>query len=513
MTNGPARGNATEPGAHLSHSRTGFRRSSAYRGNPLSPISRSPRWSRPRVRRRYGFAVRNRYLDTLRAAAIVRVVVYHHFGWAWLSLALPAMGVMFAVAGSLTAASLDRRPAGTVVLSRLRRLLPPLWLLGTVVVPAMIATGWAREEDGEHPYSPVRLLLWILPLADPPGSDAAIDAWEPLWYIRAYLWFVLLTPLLYALWKRIGWVLVALPIAGLAALDKTGFTLPGAADAAMWDLVTYGACWIAGFAHRDGRLARLRPAVVGWAAIGLGAAALYWQSGHQGDAAWDLNDVPESQALWSLAFVLPALRWQPDTTRLARIRPLDRLIGLLNGRAVTIYLWHNIAIAAIWPILERTGLDDLGRLEQPATLAMTFLLTGVAVLAFGWVEDLAAGRSPRLWPAHRPPRKRPPAGVEPVTERIIHDVTAVLPLPPAAAPPVPRMPAGWPETPRAPQQGRRHLAEEPVTERIVRDMPVAGRPPAGPRGHEGVPWAGNTAPQQGGPPLPLRFRGTPGRPE
>ncbi|MFC4071281.1 acyltransferase family protein [Actinoplanes subglobosus] len=462
--------------------------------------------------------MRNRYLDTLRAAAIVRVVVYHHFGWAWLSLALPAMGVMFAVAGSLTAASLDRRPAGTVVLSRLRRLLPPLWLLGAVVVPAMIGTGWA-EEDGEHPYSPARLLLWVLPLADPPGSDTAIDAWEPLWYIRAYLWFVLLTPLLYALWKRVGWVLVALPVAGIAVLDKTGFALPDAADSAMWDLVTYGACWILGFAHRDGRLARLHPAIAVWGAVGLGAAALYWQSGHQGEDAWDLNDVSESQALWSLAFVLVVLRWQPDMTRLARIRPLDRLVSMLNGRAVTIYLWHNIAIAAIWPVLEFSGHDDLGRFEQPITLAMTFLLTGVAVVAFGWVEDLAAGRAPRLWPAYRPPREpiapeRPAGGpsssgdAEPVTERIVHD-TVVPPMPPAHAA---KMPAGWPPTPRPPQQGRRYLSEEPVTERIVRDLPVAGRPPLAPRGHDGVPWAGNTAPQQGGPPLPLRFTGHDGTP-
>ncbi|BEL02504.1 acyltransferase [Actinoplanes sichuanensis] len=450
--------------------------------------------------------MRNRYLDTLRAAAIVRVVVYHHFGWAWLSLALPAMGVMFAVAGSLTAASLDRRAAGPVVLSRLRRLLPPLWLLGAVVVPAMITTGWTVE--------PARLLLWIVPLADPPGSEAAIDAWEPLWYIRAYLWFVLLTPLLYGLWKRVGWALVALPIAGLVVLDKTGFTLPDAADSAMWDLVTYGACWIVGFAHRDGRLARLHPAIAFWGAIGLGAAALYWQSGHQGEDAWDLNDVSESQALWSLAFVLLVLRWQPDMTRFAAIRPLDRLVSLLNGRAVTIYLWHNIAIAAIWPVLEFTGQDDLGRLEGPVTLAMTVLLTGVAVVAFGWVEDLAAGRSPRLWPTYQAPRAQPAAGETPGERRTAGETPGerqAVPEPSAGDPITERIIRDTPPgAPCPPQQGRRYLSEDPVTERIMRDMPVAGRPPVQPRGHEGVPWAGNTAPQQGGPPLPLRFDGRDG---
>ena len=40
--------------------------------------------------------------------ALVRVVVYHLFGWAWLTVLFPSMGVMFALAGSLMARSLNR---------------------------------------------------------------------------------------------------------------------------------------------------------------------------------------------------------------------------------------------------------------------------------------------------------------------------------------------------------------------------------------------------------------------
>src|SRR4051812_14824854 len=61
---------------------------------------------------------RARYLDLLRAVALVRVVTYHAFGWAWLTLAFPSMGVMFALAGSLMARSLDR-PAVSVVRGRM----------------------------------------------------------------------------------------------------------------------------------------------------------------------------------------------------------------------------------------------------------------------------------------------------------------------------------------------------------------------------------------------------------
>ncbi|WIM93676.1 acyltransferase [Actinoplanes oblitus] len=419
--------------------------------------------------------MRNRYLDLLRAAAIVRVIVYHLFGWSWLSIVMPAMGVMFALAGSLTAASLEKRPANRVVTSRLRRLLPPLWLLGLIAVPVMIALGWAQEEDGEHPFTPWKLAFWILPLGDPPGSDLGIDSWEPLWYIRAYVWFILLSPLLWVVWKRLGpacWLLVFAPIAAIVVLDKTGFALPETADAVMWDFVTYGACWIMGFAHRDGRLARLHPTSVLLLAAMLGGAALYWQNGHQGEDAWDLNDVSESQSLYSLAFVLLTLRWQPGMAWLARVRPLDRAVTLLNNRAVTVYLWHNLAIAAIWPLLTFLALDDLGHLEKPVTLGMTFLLTGVAVLLFGWVEDLAAQRRPRLWPDAVPARAVSTATPDPVA----------VPMEPTGP-----VPAGWPEV------GRDGMPRAGWSDAGRDGQPFAGRPPAGVSRHSAPPADGRKA--------------------
>ena len=406
--------------------------------------------------------MRNRYLDLLRAAAIVRVIVYHLYTWPWLSIALPAMGVMFALAGSLTAASLDRRAAGQVVTSRLRRLLPPLWVLGLIAVPVMLAAGWAHDEDTDHPFSPVRLVFWLLPIGDPPGSEAGIDAWEPLWYIRAYLWFVLLSPLLYLAYRKAGWFVVAAPIAGIYLLDRTGFELPDVADTVMWDFVTYGACWIAGFAHHDGRLARLRPSTVLGAAFVLGATALYYQSGHQGEEPWDLNDVSESQALWSLAWVLIALRWQPDMSWLARNRILDRTVNLLNNRAVTVYLWHNIAIAAIWPVLTVLALDDLPQGEGVVSLLATLALTACAVLAFGWAEDLAAKRRPRLWPTGGATPGPGPTSTTAATE------------------PVGPVPAGWPEVSRD---------GEPVPDAPgspTGGAPTAGAPAAGAGGAGGA---------------------------
>jgi hypothetical protein len=35
------------------------------------------------------------------------------------------------------------------------------------------------------------------------------------------------------------------------------------------------------------------------------------------------------------------------------------------------------------------------------TFVLIWPLIALAILAFGWIEDLAAGRSPRLWPDGR----------------------------------------------------------------------------------------------------------------
>lgn len=442
--------------------------------------------------------MRNRYLDTLRAVAIVRVVLYHHFGWAWLSLVFPAMGVMFAVAGSLTAASLDRRPAGAVVSARMRRLLPPVWLLGLVTVPVMLWQGWAAETGGEHPFRPAVLALWLLPFGDPPGSDEAAFVWDALWYVRTYLWLVVLSPLLYPLYRRVGWPLLALPLLGMALLERGDFGMPPSVESALWDLATYGACWLAGFAHRDGRLRRAHPALVVAAAAALAGLGLYWLVSGHAETGWDLSEASEAQAVYSLAAVLLLLRWEPPAGLLSGTRPAG-LVSVLNARAVTVYLWHGVAIAAVWPVLERIGLDDLGKLEAPVSLGVAVVLTVAAVAVFGWAEDLAARRRPRLWPATG---AYPEPGPAPEPE-------------PAAAP----APAGWPEVPRAGTHRAGETGRAAVTQRITpaRDMPVAGRPPtSAPGTYGGVPWAGQITPRQGGPdpgqPPPLRFTGRDGAP-
>ncbi|MFF4539138.1 acyltransferase [Streptomyces aureus] len=341
---------------------------------------------------------RDRYFDALRAVALVRVVTYHTFGWAWAGLVFPSMGVMFALAGTLMARSLER-PALAVVRGRLRRLLPPFWFWGLFVVLAMLVHGWMPGWQ---------IVFWIVPVGDPPGDRWGVQAWEILWYLRTYLWFVLLSPLLLRIFRRAPVPVLLLSLVPIVVFQYGWQPSYDRFGSALTDLATYLFCWLLGFAHREGVLQRLRPAAV---VLGSAAALAYgaWYAfAHQADfGTYDLDENPLAQAFWSAGFVTPLMYFKAyhdvDFARLARVGRLDRVVRVFNARAVTIYLWHEIALILAVPLIDRFW--DVPAFEKWLPLesqwfmfGVGWVLIGAAVLLFGWVEDVAARKGPRLLP-------------------------------------------------------------------------------------------------------------------
>jgi peptidoglycan/LPS O-acetylase OafA/YrhL len=318
--------------------------------------------------------MRNRYLDLLRAIATVRVVVYHLTGWTALTVVFPAMSVMFALAGSMMAASLDRYGPFAVE-RRLRRLLPSLWLIAVIAIPSMIIAGHAWDWN---------FLLWGFPLEDPPATGYWMEALSATWYLRDFLWLVLLSPIALPIFRRFPIPTLLIPYAGLIVITLAGLHPP----AVVHDLALYGGAWLLGFAHHDGML-RGRGQLGMALLLAVGGAC--WVLTHPGPRGYDLNDIPLGNALWSAAFVLVLLRFSPSV-------PAHRLLTVLNARALTIYLWHvpiivavcNLALARGWPIFGAVGIGW--------RLPVVFALVTVAVLLVGWVEDLAAGRRVALIP-------------------------------------------------------------------------------------------------------------------
>ncbi|WP_261718529.1 acyltransferase [Streptomyces sp. FZ201] len=362
--------------------------------------------------------VRDRYFDLLRALALFRVVLYHLMGWAWLPLVFPSMGVMFALAGNLMARSL-KRPAIQVIRGRMRRLLPPLWLLGAVGVTGMVIQGWGPDPDNHPGWWWIHLAYWIVPLSDPPyaeglpgihgviGENWAADFAGPLWYIRAYLWYVLLSPFILKLLRATPAATVLAPLVLAVVLEQGYLDLPGERfPSALTDFSTFGACWILGMAHQEGVLSRLPRYIVPSVAPVIALLGLWYATNHDFGEGNDLDSMPLAQALWSFGTVLLLLHFSPSWSEWPRrLRRWDRLITLLNSRAVTIYLWHNICILAAATMWDQLwGIDVMWMhfswlLESPwPVLVFAWLLIFGCIVWFGWAEDLAAKRKPQLWP-------------------------------------------------------------------------------------------------------------------
>ncbi|WP_369233983.1 acyltransferase [Streptomyces sp. R21] len=341
---------------------------------------------------------RDRYFDTLRAVALVRVVTYHTFGWAWAGMVFPSMGIMFGLAGTLMAKSLER-PAAKVLRSRVRRLLPPFWFWGFFVVVAMLIHGWMPGWQ---------IVFWVLPIGDPPGNSWGIQAWEILWYLRTYLWFVLLSPLLLKVFRLAP---VPVLLASLAPIVVFQFWWQPPYDrfgSGLTDVATYLFCWILGFAHRDGVLQRLKPAAVVVLSLGAIAYGGWYAFTHQAEAGtYDLDEIPLAQALWSAGYVTLLMyfkaRFQVDFAGLTRFRRLDRIVTIFNARAVTIYLWHEIALILAVPLIDQfwkvPAFEKWLPLEsQWFMFGIGWVLIAAFILLCGWVEDVAAKKKPKLLP-------------------------------------------------------------------------------------------------------------------
>ncbi|MFF5481423.1 acyltransferase [Streptomyces sp. NPDC012935] len=374
------------------------------RGALAAPVAPATDSGDPSLNPRPERPARDRYFDTLRAVALIRVVTYHTFGWAWAGMVFPSMGVMFALAGTLMAKSLER-PALKVVRSRMRRLLPPFWFWGVFVVVAMLIHNWMPGWQ---------IVYWIVPLGDPPGNAWAEQAWEILWYLRTYLWLVLLSPLLLRVFRLAPVVVLLLSLAPILVVHFLWEPPDNRFGSALTDLATFLFCWLLGFAHRDGVLRRLKPfavAVLSLAAIAYGG---WYAFTHQAETgSYDLDDIPLAQALWSAGYVTLLMYakeyFRIDFAWLTRVRPLDRLVTVFNARAVTIYLWHEIALILAVPLIDQfwnvPAFEKYLPLEsQWFMFGIGWILIAVFVLLCGWVEDVAGKKKPKLLPEAVLPR-------------------------------------------------------------------------------------------------------------
>jgi peptidoglycan/LPS O-acetylase OafA/YrhL len=327
---------------------------------------------------------RDLVFDLVRIVALARVVTWHTVPAAWLTW-FAAMPLMFFVAGALLARSAASRSYGALLRGRLTRVLVPMWAFGSFVgvvsLSQSLRTGAGLPSLDVLPY----LATWLLPVVDPAAPD-----WQagwlttPLWYLRAYVWLLLLTPLLVAAARR--WQ-IGLPIALSAVLAVEAATTAGLVSGTVrilaGDLATYGVFGIAGAAWTSSQDRGRRTPDRGILLLIATAAAM---AAVYGAGVVNTSVVSDSYPLTLLvgtAWIAAAGAVEPQLRRLAASHRLQLLVAPAASRMITVYLWHPVAIVVAWTVM---GSGE-GVSESLGRLAIVVAGTALLVAAIGWIED------------------------------------------------------------------------------------------------------------------------------
>ena len=326
-----------------------------------------------------GSQAHNRLLDAVKSIAIVRVVIWHTWSWAWLSW-IPAMPAMFFSNGALLDMSLSRRGWRSTVAQRARRLLIPFWVYAVACWTVMILDGW-------HP-SVFDAFAWVLPLSDPRGSDSMPGLWVPLWYIRAYVWFVLGSGILKRIENRLGmWIVIGSGALSVVAwgLAYAGHSVPFAVSDAFGYLPFVAAGMVYNSRGRLGGQRVLAALAISFITLGL---ITWWRFGPTDGV---VNRSYLLMLLVGAAGIAIAVVCQRQIENAVSTRhALSRTVSSLNSRALTIYLWQGFGLVAADRLVQQRIVNPV----LSAVLSLIVVVTAIvgATVVFGRLEDLAARR-------------------------------------------------------------------------------------------------------------------------
>jgi peptidoglycan/LPS O-acetylase OafA/YrhL len=350
------------------------------------------------------------FIDTVRAIALGRVV-FGHAANAVGPHVVTTMPLMFFSGGALARASFARGPALPVLRRRLRRALLPIWWYGLIACVVMLVASRVAPGPGTS-FSVADALSLALPFRWPTGSEWGYLFVAHLWYIATYLQLFVLTPVLARCYRRAPRLLIGMFIVANVAIHW-------ALTARGWDGRVFGfhifrevslallfvPFWCFGFSYRDGTVQRLSTIARWGLALGFGAAAIvFWRVANFGDGRILMQ-------LVGAAWLFGALAAEPMLERLAKARRLGTVITYVSRRALTIYLWHLVAIWATVELMKSVpSMSEWMLAIAPWWFWRSLgaiVLTFVFCVLFGWIEDVAARRRTTLLLGVQPLEDRP----------------------------------------------------------------------------------------------------------
>lgn len=337
------------------------------------------------------------WLDVLVIVALLVVLAFPWLPDRWRIVVVPMAGLACAVGGARMAAWLDSFPHEPAhgVATALSRLLVPFWVMGLLLVPAMLARGWAPAL-GEGGFWG-QALLWVFPVAPPPASVEAEEWFALLWFFGTLVVLFLFAPVLLWMYRRWTRFTLALPFVVLALHVSGLLALTGAVGEGLRLLLVFVPGWLVGYAFHDGRLASAPRALTGGSL--LVAAGVGWAWWHRDPVeGWDFVATPLAGVLVATGVALFSLSGNPVPAWLRRGVP-GRLVEVAAARPVTSLLWTGFAAWSAGELLGRwapvAGLTHVGTAVE---VLLTVGLLAVLFFTVGLAEDVGAGRVVRPLP-------------------------------------------------------------------------------------------------------------------
>jgi CubicO group peptidase (beta-lactamase class C family) len=307
----------------------------------------------------------------------VRVLLWHAIGLAPLTFVVPGVPLSFCCAGAAYCYSRRNLRPVHVLARQTIRLLTALWGFAAVAILTMGVVD-VRSSDRVASVPWPTLWRWVLPLNDPIGSVWGSPLWIPLWFIRCYLWLLLLAPLTLAMFRRaprstmIGTASAGLLVAVLARSH--------------WNTSEFGlylAWWVVGYGMASGVLLRAPRGVAFTVAAASLIGVVFWvvvSPPPSGIA----NAIPPLHSLVALGWLALLVALMPLWNRAMSSPTVSGPIASWNRSTLYIFIWHGAGLL----LADRVFRFELG--GGPLDLVGRCLVVGTVVAL------VLAVRSPQL---------------------------------------------------------------------------------------------------------------------